>query len=145
MRCSKVVSNLRYTGHQINIFVATAGHAGQRQRTDPHRAPALLANPSNLCAEVLVELGRYEEGKALLASLTPSGQDPFDTFMSRAFIAIAEHRLGNAAEARRFADAARGMAGNRLQSSPLCSGGRTRRSRRATRRRRCDAGEKNEN
>jgi hypothetical protein len=26
-RCRRIVSNLRYTGHQINVFVTAAGHA----------------------------------------------------------------------------------------------------------------------
>jgi hypothetical protein len=57
---------------------------------------------------VLVELGRYDEGKALLAPLAaPDRPDSFDAFMSRAFLAFAEHGLGNKVAARRFADAAR--------------------------------------
>jgi hypothetical protein len=47
VRCSKVVSNLRYTGHQIDVFVAAAGHAGQRRRTDPsvaHEARQVVYN-----------------------------------------------------------------------------------------------------
>jgi hypothetical protein len=34
-RCSKVVSNLRDTGHQINVFVPAAGHAVQRRSLIP--------------------------------------------------------------------------------------------------------------
>jgi hypothetical protein len=49
-QCNKVVSYLKYTGHQVNVFVTAASHVGQRQRTDPTGAPALLANPSKpLC------------------------------------------------------------------------------------------------
>jgi hypothetical protein len=59
----------------------------------------------------LVECGRWEEGKALLAPLAALDQAiSFDSFMSRAFIAIAEHGLGNAAAARQFANAARATA-----------------------------------
>lgn len=60
---------------------------------------------------VLVELGRCREGKALLAPLAAPDQPPFDAFMSRAWIAFAEHRLGNTAAARQFADAARATTG----------------------------------
>ena len=54
----------------------------------------------------LVECGCYEEGKALLAPLAALDQaNSIDSFMSLAFLAIADHRLGNAAAARRLADA----------------------------------------
>lgn len=56
----------------------------------------------------LVELGRCAEGKALLVPLAaPDQPNSFDSFMSRAFLALAEHRLGNAVAARQFVDAAR--------------------------------------
>jgi hypothetical protein len=60
----------------------------------------------------LVECGRCEDGKALLAPLVAVlGQaNSFDIFMNRAFLAIAEHRLGNAVAARQLADAARATA-----------------------------------
>jgi hypothetical protein len=59
----------------------------------------------------LVELGRHEEGKALLAPLAaPDRGNSFDTFMCRAFLALAEHRLGNGAAARQCAEAARATA-----------------------------------
>jgi hypothetical protein len=59
---------------------------------------------------VLVELGRYAEGKALLAPLAAPDQPvSFDSFMNRAFLARAEHGLGNEAVARQLADAARAM------------------------------------
>ena len=60
---------------------------------------------------VLVELGRYQEGKALLAALAAPDQPPFDAFMSRVFIAFAENGLGNTAAARQSADAARATTG----------------------------------
>jgi hypothetical protein len=56
----------------------------------------------------LVALGQYEAGKALLAPLvisSPAGS--FDAFMSQAFLALAEHTLGDEAEAQRLAQAAR--------------------------------------
>jgi hypothetical protein len=34
-QCNKVVSNPRYTGHQINVFVTAAAMLGQWQRNDP--------------------------------------------------------------------------------------------------------------
>jgi hypothetical protein len=59
---------------------------------------------------VLVELGRYAEGKALLAPLAAPDQPvSFDSFMNCAFLARAEHGLGNEAAARQLADAARAM------------------------------------
>jgi hypothetical protein len=49
---------------------------------------------------VLVEIGRYQEGKALLEVVVLSDWDaPFDLFMSRVFLARAEHALGNIAAA----------------------------------------------
>ena len=57
---------------------------------------------------VLVELGRYEEGKVLLVPLV--GAQPgksFDAFMVSVFLAHAEHALGNVAAARALAAAAR--------------------------------------
>ena len=46
---------------------------------------------------VLVELGRYQEGKQLLKTVAfSSDAAPFDAFMSQIFLARAEHGLGNA-------------------------------------------------
>jgi hypothetical protein len=60
---------------------------------------------------VLVELGRYDEGKTLLAPLAgPDQPVSFDAFMSRTFLALAERGLGNEAAARQLADAARATA-----------------------------------
>jgi hypothetical protein len=57
---------------------------------------------------VLVELGRYEEGKALLAPLAGSQSgNAFDAFMISVSLARAEHGLGNVAAARVLAAAAR--------------------------------------
>ena len=57
---------------------------------------------------VLVELGRFEEGKALLAPIAASTQaKPFDALMTQAFLASAERALGNEAAARQFATGAR--------------------------------------
>jgi hypothetical protein len=47
---------------------------------------------------VLVEIGRYQEGKALLETVAFANEAPwFDLLMSRIFLARAEHALGNAA------------------------------------------------
>jgi hypothetical protein len=52
---------------------------------------------------VLVEIGRYQEGKSLLETvLSADGTALFDLFMSRIFLARAEHALGNVAAAREF-------------------------------------------
>ncbi len=52
---------------------------------------------------VLVEIGRYQEGKSLLETVVfADGAAPFDLFMSRIFLARAEHALGNVAVAREF-------------------------------------------
>jgi hypothetical protein len=57
---------------------------------------------------VLVELGRYEEGKALLAPHAAASQaGSLDAFMNRAFLALAERGLGNAAAAQEWANGAR--------------------------------------
>ena len=50
---------------------------------------------------VLVELGRYQEGKQLLETVALSSDAaPFDAFMSRVFLARAAHALGNSDLAR---------------------------------------------
>jgi hypothetical protein len=67
---------------------------------------------------VLVELGRYQEGKALLVPLV--GAQPgksFDAFMSCVFLAHAEHAMGNAAAARAFAATAR----DNVEAIPLAA------------------------
>jgi len=52
---------------------------------------------------VLVELGRYREGKALLQSLVSvKGAPLVDALLSRIYLARAEHALGNAAAARKL-------------------------------------------
>jgi hypothetical protein len=57
---------------------------------------------------VLVELGRYDEGKAPLAPLAAASQaGSFDSFINRAFLALAERALGNETAARQLANAAR--------------------------------------
>jgi hypothetical protein len=51
----------------------------------------------------LVEIGRYQEGKSLLEKIVFADEaSPFDVFMSRIFLARAEHALGNAAAAREY-------------------------------------------
>jgi membrane-associated protease RseP (regulator of RpoE activity) len=52
---------------------------------------------------VLVEIGRYQEGKSLLETVMFNDEAaPFDLFMSRIFLARAEHALGNVAAAGEF-------------------------------------------
>lgn len=57
---------------------------------------------------ILVELGRYEEGKKMLEPLaTAQDEDVFDALMNRAYLARAERGLGNAEAVRHWAVAAR--------------------------------------
>jgi Peptidase family M50 len=57
---------------------------------------------------VLVELGRYKDGKALLEQAAASHRsDSFGSFMTNIFLARAEHALGDAPAARRLMTAAR--------------------------------------
>jgi hypothetical protein len=58
---------------------------------------------------VLVELGRWEEGKTVLAGLA-AAEGSFDAFMKQAYLARAEYALGNQASAEQLAGAARGSA-----------------------------------
>lgn len=55
---------------------------------------------------VLVECGRFEDGKAMLAPLVDA-QVPFDRLLGSVFLALAECRLGERAEARRHLGDAR--------------------------------------
>jgi Peptidase family M50 len=64
---------------------------------------------------VLVELGRYEEGKALLAGFG-AAEGSFDAFMNQVYLARAEQALGDSAAAVRFAEAARKTAASHLQA-----------------------------
>jgi hypothetical protein len=67
---------------------------------------------------VLVELGRYQEGKALLLPLVGAQPGrPIDTFMNCVFLARAEHAMGNAAAARAFAATAR----DNVEAIPLAA------------------------
>jgi hypothetical protein len=60
---------------------------------------------------VLVELGRYGEGKALLQSLVSiKGAPLLDALLNRIYLARAEHALGNAAAARRLIRQAQAIA-----------------------------------
>jgi hypothetical protein len=63
---------------------------------------------------VHVELGRFEEGKAMLEPIATADkideQEAFDAFMTRMYLARAEYRLGNIEHARRHADATRKLA-----------------------------------
>jgi hypothetical protein len=92
------------------------GDAAIRHHLDDWSQQALALSPDLPTLQgsrgaALVECGRCEEGKALLVPLAaPDQANSFDSFMSRAFLAIAEHRLGKAVAARQFADAARATA-----------------------------------
>jgi dienelactone hydrolase len=62
-------------------------------------------------AAVLVELGRYDEGKALLQKLVSIKTAPvFDALLIRIYLARAEHALGNTAAARRLIGQAQAIA-----------------------------------
>jgi hypothetical protein len=55
---------------------------------------------------ILIELGKYEEGKQLLFPLTEPDNDPHDIAISNYYLAQADHRLGNSEQAwRRFKQA----------------------------------------
>jgi predicted Zn-dependent protease len=56
----------------------------------------------------LVELGRYAEAKALLEPLTLASS-PLDRILSHAFLARAEHALGNSPAAKRLVTEARSI------------------------------------
>jgi predicted Zn-dependent protease len=51
---------------------------------------------------ILIELGRYEEGKQTLLQLTKPDNDPIDTAISSYYLAKAEHSPGNNEQARRW-------------------------------------------
>jgi hypothetical protein len=55
---------------------------------------------------VLIELGRYQEGKALTAS-AGDAMDDFDTILRNTFLARAEHGLGNTEATKKLLAAAR--------------------------------------
>jgi hypothetical protein len=56
---------------------------------------------------ILVELGRLEEGKALLSEVVKESSSSIDRFYSHAFLAIAEKKLGNQAGVDTHREAAR--------------------------------------
>ena len=73
---------------------------------------------------VLVELGHYEAGKALLSPLLAkkrgqSADAKFDTFMMQYSLARAERALGNAVAAEALATAARSTAGTIAESAAV--------------------------
>jgi len=49
---------------------------------------------------ILVELGKYEEGKQMLLPLTKPGSNPIDIAISGCYLAKADHRLGKREQAR---------------------------------------------
>ena len=69
---------------------------------------------------VLVELGRYQEGKALLRTVVfAKGAPLMDSLLTRIFLARAEHALGNAAAARRLMVEARAIARSGVRGPAL--------------------------
>jgi hypothetical protein len=90
-----------------------SGDPAVRPRLDAWSQQALALGPDlptlqGSRAAVLVELGRHAEAKEMVAPLAaPDQPASFDSFMGRAFLALAEHGLGNEAAARQAAAAAR--------------------------------------
>lgn len=72
---------------------------------------------------VLVELGEYEAGKALLlpvlAQQGNAADALFDKLLCQYFMARAEHALGNVAESRAFEEAARKTAASISETAPV--------------------------
>jgi tetratricopeptide (TPR) repeat protein len=56
---------------------------------------------------ILIELGRYEEGKQILLPLTGPGNDPYDIAISSYYLAKADHCLGNGEQAQRWLNQAK--------------------------------------
>jgi len=63
----------------------------------------------------LVELGRWEEGKAMLSTVA-AVEGSFDALMTQTYLARAEHALGNTAAAKALAEAARKTGASHPQS-----------------------------
>lgn len=110
------------------------GDAHLRSRLDEWSARALELGPEvntlrGSRGAVLVELGRYEEGKALLKSVlvadkTEGLDASVDTLMTQVFLARAELKLGNTAAAQLLAAEARARAEAFTDSpmkAPLCT------------------------
>ena len=93
-----------------------SGDPAVRARLDEWSLQALELGPElptllGSRGAALVELGRYEAGKILLAPLAAANQArPYDSLMSQAFLARAERALGDEAAARQFVNAARTIA-----------------------------------
>ena len=100
-----------------------SGDPAVRPRLDEWSRQALALGPElptmlGSRGAVLVELGCYEKGKALLAFLAAAKDaNPFDALMTHAFLARAERALGDEAAARQFAEVARTTA-DAIQASP---------------------------
>jgi hypothetical protein len=62
---------------------------------------------------ILIELGKYEEGRKLLFPLTEEGNDLFDIAISSYYLAKADHHLGNGEQARIWLKKAE-MVGDRI-------------------------------
>jgi Peptidase family M50 len=103
----------------------TFGDPELRADLDKWSSRALELGPDKLpllCTRgaVLVELGRYNEGKILLTSVAAAEQtQPLDRLVCQVFLARAEIALGNAAAARQFACAARATADGGLMSAAV--------------------------
>ena len=94
---------------------AAYGDPALRPRLDEWSQRALRLGPENGTLRgsrgaALVELGRYQEGKALLAPLV-AGPPSLDALFSQIFLARAEHKLGDESEARRLLQMARATLG----------------------------------
>jgi len=93
-------------------YALARGDAALRPRLDALSERALTLAPSATLSgsrgAVLVEIGRYGEGKSILERvIAQDGLSPFDAFMTEAHLARAELGLGDHAAAARWATAAR--------------------------------------
>ncbi|MBO0799825.1 MAG: hypothetical protein J2P31_13475, partial [Blastocatellia bacterium] len=93
--------------HLLDILSSIVINAGQKQyliEADGWSREAMrLAGYSKTVqgtrGAILIELGKYEEGKQLLLPLTDPANDWFDRMVSSYYLALADHRLGNREQA----------------------------------------------
>lgn len=106
--------------HEVELLVLDAvmtnallfGDSELRSRLDEWSRRALELGPDvptirGSYGSVLVELGRNEEGKAVLEPVVAADGSDMDRVLSRTFLARAEHRLGDSARARHLIGEAR--------------------------------------
>jgi hypothetical protein len=101
----------------------TSGDPAFRERLDHWSLRALQLGPDintlrGSRGSVLVELGRWEEGKAMLSKVD-AAEGSFDALMTQIYLARAEHALGNTAAAKALAEAARNTGASHPQSPAL--------------------------